>query len=85
MQVLCTTCDTWQHISCYGYRGRDDPRLPSEHACYKCLLEEKEAPLLREMKNLALMRRGVHLMEEDGYTNDKTLSKSLRKRGPLQT
>jgi len=30
------------------------------------------------------MRRGIHLMEEDGYINDKTLSKSLRKRQSIQ-
>lgn len=76
--INCHFCDTWQHLHCYGYRGTDDPRIPTIHACYKCLLAEKEAPLLRDLHGLALLRRGVHVLEVEGYNKDTTFAGLLR-------
>ncbi|KAJ9635129.1 hypothetical protein H2199_008615 [Coniosporium tulheliwenetii] len=42
-----------------------------------CLLQEKEAPLLRELQDLALLRRGVHIIQIDGYFNDRKFSEAL--------
>lgn len=78
MQINCNFCDTWQHVHCYGFRGSDDPRIPTIHACYQCLLQDKEAPLLRELGDLALLRRGLHVIEVEGYSNDKELASMLR-------
>lgn len=75
----CGFCNTWQHLHCYGYLGSDDPRVPDIHACYRCLLQEKEAPLLRELQDLALLRKGVHIIQVDGYFNDRKFSEALRK------
>ncbi|OCL02733.1 hypothetical protein AOQ84DRAFT_348717 [Glonium stellatum] len=75
--INCSFCNTWQHLHCYGYRGSDDPRIPAIHACYQCLLQDKEGPLLRELKDLALLRRGVHIIETEGYSNDRSFSAAL--------
>ncbi|KAF2812571.1 uncharacterized protein BDZ99DRAFT_496961 [Mytilinidion resinicola] len=81
--INCSFCDTWQHLHCYGYCGSDDPRIPVVHACYNCLLQDKEAPRLPEMRDLALQRRGMHIIEKQGYTNDRDFSAALR--SDLQT
>ncbi|OCK84967.1 hypothetical protein K432DRAFT_439681 [Lepidopterella palustris CBS 459.81] len=75
--INCSFCDTWQHLHCYGYRGSDDPRIAKVHACYQCLLQDKEMPLLRELKDLALLRRGVHIIRAQGYSNDREFSSAL--------
>ena len=48
------------------------------HACYECLLGEKEQPLLQEIKKLVLRRKSMHLAEQEGYDNDKRFSELLR-------
>ncbi|KAF2200317.1 hypothetical protein GQ43DRAFT_79188 [Delitschia confertaspora ATCC 74209] len=75
--IHCSFCDTWQHIHCCGFRGLDDPRIPTDHACYRCLLQEKEAGILPELHHLSLLRRGLHILEEDGFFNDKDFADKL--------
>ncbi|KAF2089473.1 DNA-binding protein [Saccharata proteae CBS 121410] len=75
--INCSFCETWQHLHCYGYRGVDDPRIPSTHACYRCLLEDKEVPLLHELKNLALLRRGIHVIQDNGFSDEQKFAETL--------
>ncbi|KAE8148245.1 meiosis specific protein Hop1 [Aspergillus avenaceus] len=65
--VECTFCHSRQHLLCYGFEGREDPRIPDVHACYACLLEPKETKLLSEMNTLVLLRRAIKIMLDDGY------------------
>ncbi|ORY13070.1 HORMA domain-domain-containing protein [Clohesyomyces aquaticus] len=75
--INCSFCDTWQHLHCYGYRGSDDPRIPTVHACYDCLLQGAEHELLRELRCLALCRRAIHILQGQEVTNDKELANVL--------
>ncbi|KAF2465400.1 uncharacterized protein BDR25DRAFT_345980 [Lindgomyces ingoldianus] len=75
--INCSFCDTWQHLHCYGYRGSEDQRIPAVHACYDCLLQGKEHELLRELRYLALCRRGIRFLEAHDVTNDKELANIL--------
>ncbi|KAF2178333.1 hypothetical protein K469DRAFT_335916 [Zopfia rhizophila CBS 207.26] len=75
--INCSFCDTWQHLHCYGFRGSEDARIPAVHACYQCLLHSREDALLRELRDLALLRRGVHILETKGFSNDKEFSNVL--------
>ncbi|KAF2754811.1 hypothetical protein EJ05DRAFT_134144 [Pseudovirgaria hyperparasitica] len=73
--VHCEFCNTWQHISCYGHR--DVATLPKIHVCYQCLLQDRDGPLLQDLKNTTLLRRALALVEEFGYQNDKSFSELL--------
>lgn len=65
---------------CYGFCGIQDPKLPDTHACYKCLLGSDEDKLLREMHTLALLRRALKIIMEEGYPNrTKIFAEKLRK------
>nr|POE74649.1 meiosis-specific protein hop1 [Quercus suber] len=68
------------HLHCYGYTGSHDPRLPDEHACYKCLLGEEEAILSRRLTDLSLVRRGIHFAQEHGLTTQQQFGKDM---GPI--
>ncbi|KAK2757653.1 DNA binding protein [Arachnomyces sp. PD_36] len=65
--IQCVFCQSRQHLLCYGYARRDDPKIPDTHVCYKCLLEPNEAPLLCEMGTLVLLRRALRVIIEEGY------------------
>ena len=68
-QMYCGYCKTWQHTDCYGYLGEKDPRIPEDHACYECLLEKKEGPVLSQLRDLALLRTAFRAMKSDGGVN----------------
>lgn len=78
-KINCPFCNTWQHIHCYGYNDTNDARIPPVHVCYNCLLAENEAPVLHELKSLALLRRGLRVIEVSGFNNNKTFAQALRK------
>ncbi|KAI9722899.1 MAG: hypothetical protein M1812_001347 [Candelaria pacifica] len=65
--LFCDYCETWQHGDCYGYSGLEDSRIPIVHACYRCLLGKSEGQLLSRMKLLCWIRRGLKVLDEDGY------------------
>jgi meiosis-specific protein HOP1 len=74
----CKFCNCWQHLACYGYLGLEDPRIPETHACYNCLLAlDKDQSLLRELDELALFRKGMICVMEQGFSKDSELSKQL--------
>ncbi|KAF2770537.1 hypothetical protein EJ03DRAFT_335497 [Teratosphaeria nubilosa] len=75
--VCCTYCDTWQHLPCYGYTGRDDPRIPKDHVCYQCLLGDEEQPLLENLKELAMRRRGMDFALMHGVKSSKQFAKDM--------
>lgn len=77
-QVACSICGTWQHPVCYGYTGSADTRLPMEHVCYQCLLGETEAPLLAHFKSVALQRKGMRIVQEDGFYSTHQFAEYLR-------
>ena len=82
LQVQCVFCHTQQHLLCYGYLNSNDPSIPDTHSCYKCLLEANEAPLLREMGTLVLLRRALRIIIEEGYPNRiRDFSQKLRESG----
>lgn len=79
-KIACDYCNTWQHCHCYGYLGLRDPRIPDKHACYLCLLGKKEGGLLKELRDLVLLRNAVHVLKRDGgLKNINSLKSDLRK------
>jgi len=77
-QIECSYCSTWQHVACYGYMNEEDKRIPEVHACYKCLLWEKEGPLLLEMQKLVVTRRAIDVISRRGYASDTDLARIIR-------
>ncbi|KAI9370851.1 HORMA domain-containing protein [Aspergillus egyptiacus] len=67
--VECNFCYTRQHLLCYGYEGVDKLNMPDVHACYQCLLGTDENDLFFQMKELALTRRVLRVILEEGYQN----------------
>ncbi|KAL4892689.1 HORMA domain-containing protein [Aspergillus ambiguus] len=65
--IECAFCYTRQHLLCYGFKNATDPKLPNVHACYQCLLEPNEPRLLSEMHTLALLRRALKIIVNEGY------------------
>lgn len=57
--VECATCNTWQHLHCYGYDGIQDRRLRNEHTCYACL-SGSDLQSLAILRDLAKRRRAVY-------------------------
>ncbi|QDS74976.1 hypothetical protein FKW77_005197 [Venturia effusa] len=75
--VCCHFCEQWQHLICYGYHNSGDPRMPDMHACYTCLLQEKEAPLLTELEHLTLLRKGASIAIKNGVHGDRQFAEAL--------
>lgn len=53
--------------------------MPEVHACYKCLLQEKEGPLLNKLEHLTLLRKGASVAIKDGVHGDRHFAEALRK------
>lgn len=64
--VCCDNCDEWQHTDCYGFTSAKDIRIPDYHVCYSCLLGKNEGKLLEEMRNMALFRRALKTIRNQG-------------------
>ncbi|KAG5517931.1 hypothetical protein PMAC_000386 [Pneumocystis sp. 'macacae'] len=64
--IQCYVCQSWVHAWCYGFISGNDERLPDEHSCYSCLLRKSEPVLYETMKDLALFRRGLMIVWEEG-------------------
>ncbi|RPB03934.1 hypothetical protein L873DRAFT_1799903 [Choiromyces venosus 120613-1] len=64
--ICCDLCDSWQHTECYGFTSTQDPRIPDYHVCYSCLLSKFEERLLEEMRGLALFRKAMRLIWDQG-------------------
>ncbi|EKG13121.1 DNA-binding HORMA [Macrophomina phaseolina MS6] len=79
--IFCDWCKTWQHCFCYGFRGVSDPRIPKQHACYKCLFKGEDSykarQTLRDLQNFTLLRRGIHIIEDSGYHDNATFATAL--------
>jgi meiosis-specific protein HOP1 len=52
--------------------------MPEMHACYKCLLQEKEGPLLTELEHLTLLRKGASVAMKGGIHGDRQFAEALR-------
>ena len=78
LKLRCTFCHTFQHERCYGYIAGNGATPPDTHACYTCLLEPKEKPLLTGMKRMTVYRRAIYMLYNDGFPNSLTeLAKNL--------
>ena len=77
VKVACTYCDTWQHLHCYGYTSDEDPRLPTDHVCYQCLLGGREEDVLKELKDLAQKRRGMYFALQTGLKTQRDFAANL--------
>lgn len=64
--ICCDNCDEWQHTDCYGFTSAKDIRIPDYHVCYSCLLGKNEGKLLEEMRNMALFRKALRIIWNQG-------------------
>lgn len=64
--ICCDICDHWQHAHCYGFFSQKDMRISETHCCYTCLLGTSEKTLLAEMTTLAVYRRALRYLWENG-------------------
>ncbi|KAF1813855.1 DNA-binding protein [Eremomyces bilateralis CBS 781.70] len=75
--IQCAFCYKHQHTECYGFHGTNDPKIPNPHACYECLLRQKDPSLLSEICNLALLRKAVKVIDTEGYHTQASFSRTL--------
>ncbi|KAF2136996.1 uncharacterized protein K452DRAFT_312695 [Aplosporella prunicola CBS 121167] len=73
--IHCGYCNTWQHLHCYGYLSSGNVAEP--YACYRCILEEKEPEKIPKLQRLAMLRRGIHVLQMNGYRKDEEFRKEL--------
>ncbi|KAI7538692.1 hypothetical protein KC331_g10198 [Hortaea werneckii] len=71
--VQCETCQTWQHLPCYGFTGGDDPRLYDIHTCYHCLLADDKTDNLEDLQRLVQKRRVMHFIIQHGARSQNEL------------
>ncbi|KAI6907450.1 hypothetical protein KC318_g9212 [Hortaea werneckii] len=71
--VQCETCQTWQHLPCYGFTGGDDPRLYDRHTCYHCLLADDKTDNLEDLQRLIQKRRVMHFIIQHGARSQTEL------------
>ena len=75
--VLCEFCESYQHLHCYGYLGKDDIRLPTVHICYQCLLNEEDEHL-REVRDHSMHRRALWFLRNNAsFASLKSYGRSL--------
>ncbi|OLL24421.1 Meiosis-specific protein HOP1 [Neolecta irregularis DAH-3] len=60
-------CESWVHVWCYGYHSGEDERIPDQHICYDCLLEKSEVKTLHSLCDLAVFRRSLKILWEEGF------------------
>ncbi|KAM0716335.1 hypothetical protein Q7P37_007780 [Cladosporium fusiforme] len=75
--VQCSGCDAWQHLHCYGYVGENDPRLPEEHFCHCCVVDETDTTTLKAIQELASQRRALFFVCQIGMRSKADMSKML--------
>ncbi|KAK2826886.1 hypothetical protein FQN49_007357 [Arthroderma sp. PD_2] len=65
--LKCNFCNTRQHLTCYGFLHPNDEKIPTTHACYKCLLGPDESKISRQIETLVLLRQALRIIIEEGY------------------
>ncbi|KAF3490534.1 uncharacterized protein GIQ15_00051 [Arthroderma uncinatum] len=65
--LKCDFCNTRQHLTCYGFLHPSDEKIPTTHACYKCLLGPDESKISRQIETLVLLRQALKIIIEKGY------------------
>ncbi|KTW25949.1 hypothetical protein T552_03223 [Pneumocystis carinii B80] len=70
--IQCYVCQSWVHAWCYGFISGKDERLPDDHSCYSCLLRKFEPVLYENMKDLALFRRALMIVWEEGLPENNS-------------
>ncbi|QSL65791.1 hypothetical protein MERGE_000069 [Pneumocystis wakefieldiae] len=70
--IQCYVCQSWVHAWCYGFISGNDERLPDDHSCYSCLLRKFEPILYESMKDLALFRRALMIIWEEGLPGNNS-------------
>ncbi|KAF1845444.1 DNA-binding protein [Cucurbitaria berberidis CBS 394.84] len=75
--MLCEFCESYQHLHCYGYVGKDDLRLPVTHVCYQCLLNGEEEHV-RQLRDQAMHRRALWLLRDNAsFADTKSFGRGL--------
>lgn len=72
--IVCESCLRWRHLSCYGYKSLQDPRIPSVFICFRCRIHdglnleemwEKEDEIksaLEGLRTLCIFRRALQII-----------------------
>jgi hypothetical protein len=71
--VSCNQCHAWSHLVCYGYNSTTDSRLPSTFLCFKC---DQELIPIADLKDLALKRKLLQMLESTTYSLKPLLEKA---------
>ncbi|GAA6016646.1 hypothetical protein JCM11491_006030 [Sporobolomyces phaffii] len=87
--VCCTSCELGRHNACYGYTD-DSDTIPDIFHCYRCRGHAAKADLrfdetregeiehaMADLTSLALFRRAIALIWDDGPVDSNSLAQSL--------
>ncbi|KAF1945345.1 hypothetical protein EJ02DRAFT_509577 [Clathrospora elynae] len=74
--IHCEFCESYQHLTCHGYLGKSDSRIPTTHVCYECLLKGQNE-CLEKVRNQAFLRRALYFLQKTSYDNNKSFGEAL--------
>ncbi|KAH7383237.1 HORMA domain-containing protein [Pyrenochaeta sp. MPI-SDFR-AT-0127] len=74
--INCEFCESYQHLHCYGFTGKDDARIPTIHMCYSCLLKE-ENEAFQQVRDQTVYRRALWLLQGTSYDSARSLGDTL--------
>lgn len=69
-------CVSWQHTPCAGYYTNKDKRIPEKYVCYSCQ-HRGNKKLLKNLQELASLRRAISVVYSEGLEGITWLSKRL--------
>ncbi|KAI9203331.1 uncharacterized protein BJ171DRAFT_401416, partial [Polychytrium aggregatum] len=75
--IQCLRCRTWGHLCCFGFRSRDDPRIPKDHYCFKCVDALKGRSNWPGAHRNAIFRRCLNVVLEEGMEGVQWLASRL--------
>ncbi|KAK9729532.1 hypothetical protein K7432_000214 [Basidiobolus ranarum] len=68
--IFCDYCGTWGHIVCFGFKSKDDSRIPDVHICYACKFSKDPELNLRynsrRIESLAIWRHCLSIIWDEG-------------------
>jgi hypothetical protein len=74
--IMCDQCNSWQHTPCAGYCTNKDKRIPEKYVCFNCE-HHGNSKLLRNLQDLASLRRAISVVYSEGLESIRWFSKRL--------
>lgn len=74
--IQCDRCELWLHTPCAGFCTNKDKRIPERFVCHNCEFRDNKK-LLRNLQDLASLRRAISVIYSEGLESISWFSKRL--------